>query len=166
MLKVLNDALGDVDVPPDMEQAINTALATLPSEEPEETLAQRIAQYDALTLLKHAVVSWSYDYPVKSGSLEHVELLDAVTRDWLMDQELVQRNTRPLASSEEFRRELEMGRCPPELGYINALRGAGVTLTLSDYKGLASLNRDDLILWNEAEAQRAEDQAELDKGDK
>ena len=41
-----------------------------------------------------------------------------------------------------------------------------MTLTLGDYKGLASLNRDDLILWNEAEAQRAEDQAELDKGDK
>ena len=56
-----------------------------------------------------------------------------------------------------------MGRCPPELQYINALRGAGVTLTLRDYQGLASLNRDDLVLWNEAEAQRARDDAELDR---
>lgn len=57
-----------------------------------------------------------------------------------------------------------MGRCPSELQYINSLRGAGVTLTLKDYQSLASLNRDDLILWNEAEVQRARDDAELDKG--
>jgi len=56
-----------------------------------------------------------------------------------------------------------MGRCPSELQYINAFRGAGVTLTLWDYRSLASLNRDDLVLWNDAEAQRAKDEAELTK---
>jgi len=98
VLKLLDDALGEMDIPENMERAINIALAKLPSEAEEETLAQRIQQYDALTLLKYAVVNWSYDYPVKSGSLEHVELLDAVTRDWLLE-EVVQRNTRPLAST-------------------------------------------------------------------
>ncbi len=58
-----------------------------------------------------------------------------------------------------------MGRCPPELQYINALRGAGVTLTLRDYQSLASLNRDDLVLFNEAEAQRARDDEKLGKGE-
>jgi hypothetical protein len=73
------------------------------SEETEETLAQRVAQYDALTLLKYAVVSWSYEAPVhevninSSMILEQVERLDTVTRDWLVE-EIVQRNTRPLAS--------------------------------------------------------------------
>ena len=44
---------------------------------------------------------------------------------------------------------------------MNQLKGAGVQITLSDYLTLASLNRDDLVLFNEAEAQRAEDAAEL-----
>ena len=56
-----------------------------------------------------------------------------------------------------------MGHCPPELQYINSLRGAGVTLTLKDYQSLASLNRDDLILFNEAEAKKAKDDGELDR---
>ena len=38
-----------------------------------------------------------------------------------------------------------------------------MTLTLQDYLSLASLNRDDLVLFNEAEAQRARDDAELAK---
>ena len=120
VLKVLNDALGDVDVPPDMEQAINTALAKLPGEEPEETLAQRVAQFDALTLLKYSVVSWSYDYPVKSGSLEHVELLDAVTRDWLLDQ-VVERNTRPLASRKSSGVSSKWDIAPQNLGISTPL---------------------------------------------
>ena len=60
----------------------------------EDTLAKRVQEYDPLTLLKHAVVAWSYDAPV---GLEHVERLDAITRDWLLD-EVVLRNTRPLPS--------------------------------------------------------------------
>ena len=64
-------------------------------EEDEDTLAKRVAEYDPLTLLKHAVVAWSYDAPVE---LESVERLDAVTRDWLIDQ-IVSRNTRPLGEA-------------------------------------------------------------------
>lgn len=93
VLEVLNKALGHFDLPPGVEQVINDALAKLPSEEPE-TLAQRVAQYDALTVLKHSVVCWSYAAPVE---LKNVERLDSVTRDWLV-QEIVERNTRPLAS--------------------------------------------------------------------
>lgn len=65
-----------------------------PQKEEEDTLAKRVQEYDPLTLLKHAVVAWSYEVPV---GLEHVERLDAVTRDFLID-EIVLRNTRPLAS--------------------------------------------------------------------
>ena len=54
-----------------------------------------------------------------------------------------------------------MERCPPELGYINSLKKAGIALTLADYWDLASINRDDLILWGEAEAQRLEDEQKL-----
>jgi len=71
-----------------------SAVSNQQSGETEETLAQRVGQYDALTLLKYAVVSWSYEAPV---GLEQVERLDAITRDWLVE-EIVQRNTRPLAS--------------------------------------------------------------------
>ena len=35
---------------------------------------------------------------------------------------------------------------------------------MSDYRGLASINRDDLALWNEAEAQRMKDESELSRG--
>ncbi len=62
--------------------------------------------------------------------------------------------------------ELELERCPPELNYINVLKKAGITLTLSDYKSLASLNRDDLVLWSEAENQREVDRIELKKQEK
>ena len=79
VLTVLKNGLGDIELPPDAEKGINDALAKLPKEEPE-TLAQRAAQYDAMTLLKYAVVDWSYDRPIKSGSLEHMELLDVVTK--------------------------------------------------------------------------------------
>ena len=54
-----------------------------------------------------------------------------------------------------------MGRCPGELSWVNQLKGAGVQITLADYRTLAALNVEDLILFNEAEAQRAEDAAEL-----
>lgn len=54
-----------------------------------------------------------------------------------------------------------MGRCPGELEYVNQLKGAGVQISLSDYRTLAALNREDLILFNEAEAQRVQDDAEL-----
>lgn len=58
---------------------------------------------------------------------------------------------------------LETKKCPPELGYVNDLKRVGVTITLKDYQELASLNRDDLAVWNEAEAQRTEDEIELQK---
>jgi len=54
-----------------------------------------------------------------------------------------------------------MERCPPELGYINNLKKAGIVLNLADYRGLSAINRDDLILWGEAEAQRLEDEQKL-----
>ena len=41
------------------------------------------------------------------------------------------------------------------------MKGAGVQITLADYRTLAALNVEDMILFNEAEAQRAEDAAEL-----
>jgi hypothetical protein len=59
--------------------------------------------------------------------------------------------------------DLELERCPPELGYINTLKKAGIVLSLSDYREMAALNRDDLALWNEAEYQREADRAELRK---
>jgi hypothetical protein len=59
-----------------------------------------------------------------------------------------------------------MGECPPELSYLNNIKGAEVTLTLSDYRKLAAISRDDLILWNEAALQRAEDKAALDAQDR
>ncbi len=71
---------------------------TPPAVEQEETLEQRAVGYDALTLIKYAVVAWSYDVEVKPGKLEHVELLDIATRDWLVLQ-VVERNTRPLPSN-------------------------------------------------------------------
>ena len=71
-----------------------TAQLVHDSEDEEDTLAKRVQEYDPLTLLKHAVVAWSYDAPV---GLEHVERLDAITRDWLIS-EIVDRNTRPLAN--------------------------------------------------------------------
>ena len=37
-------------------------------------------------------------------------------------------------------------------------------LTLADYRGLTSINRDDLVLFNEAEAQRTRDEWELERG--
>ena len=58
---------------------------------------------------------------------------------------------------------LEMKQCPPELSYVNDLKRAGVVITLEDYLKLSSLNRDDMVLWNEAEAQRTEDEIELRK---
>ena len=64
-------------------------------EDDEDTPAKRVQEYDPLTLLKNAVVNWSYDSPV---GLEHVERLDAVTRDWLVEV-IVLQNTRPLASA-------------------------------------------------------------------
>jgi len=54
-----------------------------------------------------------------------------------------------------------MERCPPELGYINSLKKAGVVINLADYRGLAAINRDDLILWGDAEAQRLQDEQKL-----
>ena len=54
-----------------------------------------------------------------------------------------------------------MERCPLELGYINNLKKAGIVLNLADYRGLSAINRDDLILWGEAEAQRLEDEQKL-----
>jgi len=54
-----------------------------------------------------------------------------------------------------------MERCTPELGYINTLKKAGIVLNLADYRGLSAINRDDLILWGEAEAQRLEDEQKL-----
>jgi len=54
-----------------------------------------------------------------------------------------------------------MERCPPELGYINNLKKTGIVLNLADYRGLSAINRDDLILWGEAEAQRLEDEQKL-----
>jgi len=56
---------------------------------------------------------------------------------------------------------LEMKQCPSELRYINNLKRAGIVITLADYRKMASLNRDDLILWNDAEAQRIQDEQEL-----
>ena len=44
---------------------------------------------------------------------------------------------------------------------MNQLKGAGVQITLADYRTMAALNVEDMILFNEAEAQRAEDAAEL-----
>lgn len=56
-----------------------------------------------------------------------------------------------------------MKQCPPELGYVNDLKRAGITITLEDYRKLSNLNRDDIALFNEAEAQRIEDEIELRK---
>ena len=59
-----------------------------------------------------------------------------------------------------------MKQCPPELSYVNDLKRTGITITLEDYLKLSSLNRDDLMLWNTAEAQRIEDEIELRKQEK
>jgi len=66
-------------------------------EEREETPETRASGYNPETLLGYAVVGWSYDHDFTPGAQEHIELLDAGTRDWL-HQELVERNTRPLNS--------------------------------------------------------------------
>lgn len=57
--------------------------------------------------------------------------------------------------------QLEMGQCPRELEYVNLMKLAGVRIGLSDYWDIAAINRDDLALWSQAEAQRAEDEAKL-----
>ena len=66
-------------------------------DEREETAETRASAYNPETLLGYAVVGWSYDHVFTPGVQEHIELLDAATRDWL-HQELVERNTRPLDS--------------------------------------------------------------------
>jgi len=45
--------------------------------------------------------------------------------------------------------------------YVNALASSGVVLNLTEYKDLAAINRDDIVLWNQAEAQRQHDEIEL-----
>lgn len=45
--------------------------------------------------------------------------------------------------------------------YVNRIVSAGAVLNLSEYKDLAAINRDDFVLWNEAEAQRKADAIEL-----
>lgn len=50
---------------------------------------------------------------------------------------------------------------PGNLAYINMMLGAGVQLTLSDYRGLAAINRDDLVDWNMAREQRMKDEVAL-----
>lgn len=62
-----------------------------------------------------------------------------------------------------FRQLLETGQCPRELSYVNDIKGTGVQFTLQDYRSLAAINRDDLVLFNQAEAQRMKDDAELRK---
>ena len=59
----------------------------------EDTVKARAQQFDASTLLKYAVVGWSYT----DGSVDPKDIsrLDAVTRDWLVE-EIVSRNSRPL----------------------------------------------------------------------
>lgn len=45
--------------------------------------------------------------------------------------------------------------------YLNNIQGSGVSLTLSDYRDLDALTRDDLVLWREAERQKQDDDYEL-----
>jgi hypothetical protein len=61
----------------------------------EDSLQSRMQRYDASTLLKYAIVSWSYE---ESVTPEKIDNLDAVTRAWLFE-EVVKRNTRPLPLS-------------------------------------------------------------------
>ena len=56
---------------------------------------------------------------------------------------------------------LEIGRIPPPLAYLYLITTAGVTFTLADYRTMAAINRDDLVLWNEAKIQREKDEAEM-----
>jgi hypothetical protein len=65
-------------------------------QQPEkDTLAIRVAKYDATTLLGYAIVSWSYKETVTPDDIKN---LDGVTRQWLVE-EVVSRNTRPLPPS-------------------------------------------------------------------
>jgi len=57
-----------------------------------DTIATRVQKYDVSTLLKYAIVNWSYPEPTTS---DNIDLLDGATRDWLAE-EVVTRNTRPL----------------------------------------------------------------------
>lgn len=66
-----------------------------PQGEQEDTIAIRMKNYDASTLLKYAIVSWSYSETVDAAQIDN---LDAITRAWL-HEEVVRRNTRPLPPS-------------------------------------------------------------------
>lgn len=60
-------------------------------DEKRNSIAARAQSYDRSTLLKYAVVGWSYPEPFDTG---RVERLDAATQDWLVE-EVVTRNSRP-----------------------------------------------------------------------
>ncbi len=67
-------------------------LKDMPSGEGKQRddLNSRVQQYDGMTLLKAAIVNWSYEAPVDGN----IGKLDGATRDWLIE-EVVKRNTRP-----------------------------------------------------------------------
>jgi len=65
----------------------------------DDSIEIRAQAYDATVLLSYAITSWSYEAPVNP---ENVKRLDGATRDWLVE-EVVKRNTRPLAKQKNFR---------------------------------------------------------------
>lgn len=44
---------------------------------------------------------------------------------------------------------------------MNQIVLSGVRITLSEYRDLAAINRDDLVLWESARLQRQEDELDL-----
>ena len=71
------------------------AIMNVSSKKTEATTQNRKQGYDPTTLLNCAVAAWSYHLPVSRDS---IELLDAITREWLWEQ-IVERNTRPPANA-------------------------------------------------------------------
>lgn len=57
-----------------------------------------------------------------------------------------------------------MGWVPPELGYIQDMVVAGVSISLSEYEDMTAMAQADLILWKEAEAERQRAAAERGGG--
>lgn len=73
-------------------EAIQKYTKVQQQQQQEDNLENRVRKYDGTTLLKYALVGWSYSETV---TVEQIQNLDAVTRQWLVE-EVVKRNTRPL----------------------------------------------------------------------
>jgi len=73
----------------EMVQGMDLVGITAPAQEADER-ERRQASYDPETLIKHAVVAWSYEQPCDD---EHKTLLDAPTRTWLAEA-ILDRNVR------------------------------------------------------------------------